>query len=52
VDLVKGTGRKKIVVAALWMEICLAMVAIQAAGEDYVVFIVPDASGGVSLKTH
>jgi nicotinamidase-related amidase len=52
VDLVKGTGRKKIVVAALWIEICLALVAIQAAGEDYEVYIVTDASGGVSLEAH
>src|SRR5918994_7683953 len=33
VDWVKKTGRKKIVIAALWTEICLAMPAIQAAGE-------------------
>jgi hypothetical protein len=32
VDAVKKTGRKKIVMAALWSEICLAMPAIQAAG--------------------
>ena len=49
---VKKTGRKKIVIAALWTEICLAMVAIQAAGENYDVYIVTDASGGVSLEAH
>src|SRR4051794_29233168 len=32
VDAVKKTGRKKLVMAALWTEICLAMPAIQAAG--------------------
>jgi nicotinamidase-related amidase len=52
VDWVKKTGRKKIVIAALWTEICLAMPAIQAAGEGYEVYIVTDASGGVSLEAH
>jgi nicotinamidase-related amidase len=51
-DWVKKTGRKKIVMAALWTEICLAMPAIQALGEGYEVYIVTDASGGVSLEAH
>jgi len=52
VDWVKKSGRKKIVMAALWTEICLAMPAIQALGEGYEVYIVTDASGGVSLEAH
>jgi len=52
VDWVKKTGRRKLVIAALWTEICLAMPAIQAAGEGYEVYIVTDASGGVSLEAH
>jgi nicotinamidase-related amidase len=52
VDWVKATGRKKIVIAALLTEICLAMAAIQAAGEDYDVYVITDASGGVSLEAH
>jgi nicotinamidase-related amidase len=52
VDWVKRTGRKKIVMAALWTEICLAMPVIQALGEGYDVFIVTDASGGVSVEAH
>lgn len=51
-DWVKATGKKKIVMAALWTEICLAMPAIQALGEGYEVYIVTDASGGVSLEAH
>lgn len=51
-DWLKKTGRKKVVIAALWTEICLAMPAIQAAGEGYEVYIVTDASGGVSLEAH
>jgi hypothetical protein len=38
--------------AALWSEICLAMPAIQAAGEGYEVYAVTDASGGVSAEAH
>ncbi|MEU3019814.1 hydrolase [Nocardiopsis sp. NPDC007018] len=52
VDAVKATGRKKLVIAGLWTEICLAMPAIQAAGEGYHVFAVTDASGGVSAEAH
>jgi nicotinamidase-related amidase len=52
VEWVKKTGRKKIVMAALWTEICLAMPALQAIGEGYEVYIVTDASGGVSLEAH
>lgn len=48
----KATGRKKIVMAALWTEICLAMPVIQALGEGYEVYIVTDASGGISLEAH
>src|SRR5260221_10490793 len=35
VDAVKKTGRKKVVIAALWSEMCLAMPGIQAMGEGY-----------------
>jgi len=52
VEWVRKTGRKKIVMAALWTEICLAMPAIHALGDGYDVFIVTDASGGVSLEAH
>ncbi len=52
VEAVKKTGRKKVVMAALWTEICLAMPAIQAAGEGYDVYAVIDASGGVSVEAH
>ena len=51
-DLVKKTGRKKLLIAALWTEVCLAMPAIQAVGEGYEVFAVTDASGGVSREAH
>ena len=52
VNAVKATGRKQLVLAALWTEICLAMPALQALGDGYDVFIVTDASGGVSVEAH
>jgi nicotinamidase-related amidase len=52
VDAVKKTGRTKVVIAALWSEMCLAMPGIQAMGEGYDVYVVTDASGGVSREAH
>src|SRR5437016_4591125 len=52
VDWVKKTGRKKIVMAALWTEICLAFPVIHALGDGYEVYFVTDASGGVSVEAH
>jgi nicotinamidase-related amidase len=52
VDAVKKTGRRKLVIAALWSEMCLAQPAIHAMGEGYEVYAVTDASGGVSAEAH
>ncbi|WP_224247875.1 hydrolase [Hyalangium gracile] len=52
VEWVKKTGRKKLIIAALWTEICLAMPTLHALGEGYEVYIVTDASGGTSLEAH
>jgi len=52
VEAVKRTGRKKVVMAALWTEMCLAMPAIHAMGDGYDVYVVTDASGGVSPEAH
>ncbi|MBX3746090.1 MAG: hydrolase [Verrucomicrobiae bacterium] len=51
-DVVKRSGRRQLILAALWTEICLAMPAIQALGEGYDVFVVTDASGGVTEEAH
>src|ERR1700746_3474925 len=52
VEVVKNPGRKKLVIAALWSEMCLAQPAIHAMGEGYDVYAVTDASGGVSAEAH
>jgi nicotinamidase-related amidase len=52
VDAVKKTGRKKLIVAALWTEVCLVMPVLDAMREGYECYIVTDASGGTSLEAH
>jgi nicotinamidase-related amidase len=51
-DIVAKSGRKQLIIAGLWTEVCVAMPAIQAAGEGYDVFVVTDASGSVSAEAH
>jgi nicotinamidase-related amidase len=52
VEAVKKTGRKKLVIAALWSEMCLAQPVLHAMGDGYDVYAVTDASGGVSAEAH
>ena len=51
-DAVKKLGRKQLIIAGLFTEICVAMPAIQALGEGYDVFVATDACGGVSVESH
>lgn len=52
VDAVKATGRKQLIIAGLWTEVCVAMPTIQALGEGWDVTVITDASGGVSVEAH
>jgi nicotinamidase-related amidase len=52
VEAVEKTGRKKLIIAGLWTEVCVAMPAIHALADGYDVFVVTDASGGVSAESH
>ncbi|MBM7116290.1 hydrolase [Archangium primigenium] len=52
VDAVKATGRKQLIIAGLWTEVCVAMPVIQALGEGWDVTVVTDASGGASVEAH
>lgn len=52
VDAVKGTGRRKLVMAGLWTEVCLAQTAISAMKDGFEVHFVADASGGLSPEAH
>jgi len=52
VAAVEKAGRKKLVMAALWTEVCLAFPALQALEAGYEVYAVEDASGGTSVTAH
>ncbi len=52
VDAVEATGRKQLIIAGLWTEVCVAMPAIQALGEGWDTTVVTDACGGVSVEAH
>jgi nicotinamidase-related amidase len=52
VAAVKATGRKKLIMIALWTEVCLAFPALDAMRAGYEVYPVVDAVGGTSLEAH
>ncbi len=52
VKAVKATGRKKLIMTALWTEACLTFPALDALREGYEVYLVVDAVGGTSLAAH
>jgi len=49
---VQKTGRKKLIIAGLWTEVCVAFPALDALHEGYEVYFVADAIGGVSRVSH
>ena len=51
-DVVEQHGRKKLVIAALWTEVCGVGPVLSAIDEGYDVYFVTDASGGVSREAH
>jgi nicotinamidase-related amidase len=52
VAAVKATGRRKLIMVALWTEVCLVFPALDALAEGYEVFAVVDAVGGTSELAH
>src|SRR3981081_1400208 len=49
---VERTGRKKLVLAALATDVCLAFPALDALRDGYDIYPVVDALGGTSLEAH
>ena len=49
---VEATGRRTLLMAGLWTEVCLAQTAVSAMAEGYRVFFVSDCSGGMSVEAH
>ena len=51
-EAVKATGRKKLIMCALWTEACLIFPSLDALREGYEVYPVVDAVGGTSVEAH
>lgn len=49
---VEQTGRKKLIIAGLWTEVCVAFPTLDALRDGYEVYVVVDAIGGVSQASH
>jgi nicotinamidase-related amidase len=52
VGAVEKTGKKKIILAGLWTETCVALPTIQAIHDGYEVYVVEDCCGDVSQLAH
>ena len=52
VAAVKATGRRKLIMIALWTEVCLVFPALDALKEGFDVYVVVDAVGGTSREAH
>ncbi|UQR62364.1 hydrolase [Bradyrhizobium sp. C-145] len=49
---VQDTGRRKVVIGALWTEVCLAFPTLDMLAEGYEIYPVADAVGGISPAAH
>ena len=49
---VEATGRKKLIMAGLWTEVCLAYPALDLLREGYDVYALSDVSGGTTVDAH
>lgn len=52
VAAVKATGRKKLIMVALWTEVCLVFPALDALQAGFEVYPVVDAVAGTSVEAH
>jgi nicotinamidase-related amidase len=49
---VERSGRKKLIIAGLWTEVCVAFPTLDALRAGYEVYVVVDAIGGISRTAH
>ncbi|MCZ6865805.1 MAG: hydrolase [Chloroflexi bacterium] len=49
---VEATGRRKLIMGALWTEVCLVFPVLDLLKEGYEVYAVSDAMGGTSVDAH
>ena len=51
-DAVKKIGKKKLVIAGLWTEVCVVYPVVSAIEDGYDVYFISDASGATSMEAH
>jgi nicotinamidase-related amidase len=49
---IEATGRRKIIMAALWTEVCLVYPALDMLLEGYEIYALSDVSGGTTIDAH
>jgi nicotinamidase-related amidase len=49
---VQQTGRKKLIIAGLWTEVCVALPTLSAIEDGYEIYVVADASAGSTKEAH
>jgi nicotinamidase-related amidase len=49
---VEATGRKKLIIAGLWTEVCVALPTLSAIEDGYDIYVVADASAGSTYEAH
>jgi nicotinamidase-related amidase len=52
VAAIQNSGRKKIVLAGLWTETCVALPTLQAIHDGYEIYVVEDCCGDISALAH
>lgn len=52
VSAVKQTKKKKLLIAGLWTEVCVALPALAAMEDGYEIYVVADACAGSSKQAH
>ncbi len=51
-EAVRATGRRKLILCALWTEVCMAFTALDALHDGYDIYPVVDAIAGTSPEAH
>jgi nicotinamidase-related amidase len=49
---VEATGRKVLLMAGIWTEVCLAQTVLSAIKDGYTVYFVSDCAGGLTQESH
>jgi nicotinamidase-related amidase len=52
VEAVKASGKKKVLLAGLWTQVCVTFPTLQAIADGYEIYVVEDLCGDLDLRTH